>query len=144
MSSLRSIFARTSWDAMGSGASLLCLVHCALTPLVLAMSPTLATMLPGSTATHQALIFFVVSLGLVAFVSGYKRHRRKLILLPMIAGILLVACGAFGESYLHSRFNETLITMLGSILLILAHGLNRSFCHRCVKCSVNPDRACGE
>jgi peptidoglycan/LPS O-acetylase OafA/YrhL len=144
MSSITNIFRRTNLDSLGSAASLLCLVHCVLTPIVLALSPTLATLLPGSRTTHQVLIFFVVSLGLLAFVSGYMRHRRSLVLLPMTVGIFLIACGAFGESYLHSTLNETLITMAGSTLLILAHGLNRSFCHRCAKCSEDPEKRCGE
>ena len=144
MSSLTNIFRRANWDTLGSMASLLCLIHCVLTPIVLTLSPTLATLLPGSRTTHQVLIFFVVSSGLLAFVSGYLKHRRRLVLLPMTAGIFLVACGAFGESYLHSTLNEALITMAGSILLILAHGLNRSFCHCCVKCSESQERRCGE
>jgi len=144
MSSITNIFRRANWDSLGSMASLLCLIHCVLTPIVLALSPTLATLLPGSRTTHQVLIFFVVSLGLLAFISGYMRHRRRLVLFPMTAGIFLVACGAFGESYLHSTLYETLITMAGSILLILAHSLNRSLCHHCAKCSENPEGRCGE
>ena len=143
MSSFTNIFERANWDSLGSATSLLCLVHCVLTPVILALSPTLATLLPGNNTTHQVLIFFVVSLGLLAFLSGYRRHRRKLVLLPMSAGIFLVACGAFGESYLHSALCESLATMTGSALLVLAHGINRSFCHRCVKCAENPEERCG-
>jgi len=67
MSSLTNIFRRANWDTLGSMASLLCLIHCVLTPIVLTLSPTLATLLPGSRTTHQVLIFFVVSSGLLAF-----------------------------------------------------------------------------
>jgi MerC mercury resistance protein len=55
---------------VGTAASLLCLVDCVLTPVVLAFSPTLAALLPGSNTTHRSLIFFVPSLGLLAFLSG--------------------------------------------------------------------------
>jgi len=144
MFSFTNIFGRTNWDSLGSAASVLCLVHCVLTPILLALSPALATLLPGSRTTHQVLIFFVVSLGLLAFLSGYRRHQRRVILLPMTTGIFLIACGAFGESYLHSTLNETLITMAGSTLLVMAHGLNRSFCHQCVKCAENPEKRCGD
>ena len=144
MPSSTNIFGRTNWDSLGAAASLLCLVHCVLTPMVLALSPALATLLPGSNTTHRVLIFFVVSLGLLAFLSGYKKHRRRLVLLPMTAGMLLVAFGAFGDNYLHTTLNETLVAMAGSTLLVLAHGLNRSFCHHCVKCAENPDKRCGD
>jgi hypothetical protein len=119
--------ARWNWDFLGTAASMLCVVQ----------SPTLATMLPGSTSVHRILIFFVVSLGLLAFISGYKKHRRSLVLLPMFSGIVFVAVGAFGDSYLRSAIAETLVTTAGSILLMIAHGLNRSFCHLCDKCKEN-------
>jgi hypothetical protein len=137
--------ARWNWDFLGTAASMLCVVHCVLTPVLLALSPTLATMLPGSTLVHRILIFFVVSLGLLAFISGYKKHRRSVVLLPMFAGIVFVAVGAFGDSYLRSAIAETLVTTTGSILLMIAHGLNRSFCHLCDKCKKNGESArCGE
>lgn len=125
------------WDSLGTAASLLCMVHCVLTPVALALSPALATLLPGDTKMHRILLCLVVSLGLLAFVSGYRRHRRNLVLLPMVTGMALVACGAFGNSYLRSNLAATGITVTGSALLILAHGLNRTFCYRCAKCEGN-------
>ena len=68
------------WDLLGTAASALCLVHCVLTPFLLALSPTLTGFLPGSNTTHHVFVFFVVSLGLLAFFSGYKKHRRKMVL----------------------------------------------------------------
>ena len=143
MPSSTNIFGRTNWDTLGTAASLLCLIHCVLMPIIVALSPTLTMLLPGSNTTHRVLIVFVVSLGLLAFLSGYKKHRRRLVLLPMLAGMLLVTCGAFGDSFLHTALNETLVTMGGSTLLVLAHGLNRSFCHHCAKCEENPEKHCG-
>ncbi|MCU1298706.1 MAG: hypothetical protein JWO91_2984 [Acidobacteriaceae bacterium] len=137
--------ARLNWDFLGTAASMLCVVHCVLTPVLLALSPTLATMLPGSTSVHRILIFFVVSLGLLAFVSGSRKHRRSVVLLPMCGGIALVGFGAFGDAYLRSAIAETLVTAAGSVLLMVAHGLNRSFCHSCDKCKEAGDSVkCGE
>ena len=134
----------TYWDSLGTAASLLCMVHCVLTPVALALSPALATLLPGDTKTHRVLLCAVVSLGLLAFVSGYRRHRRRVVLLPMATGIAFVAFGALGDAYLRSTFAETGITLTGSVLLVLAHGLNRTFCHRCTRCKENgPETRCG-
>jgi hypothetical protein len=124
---------------------MLCVIHCVLTPVLLALSPALATMLSGSASVHRVLIFFVVSLGLLAFVSGFKKHRRTVVLLPMCGGIALVGFGAFGDAYLGSAMAETLVTTAGSILLMLAHAMNRSFCHLCDKCKSNGETAnCGQ
>jgi hypothetical protein len=132
------------WDSLGTAASLLCMVHCVLTPVVLALSPALAALLPGDTKTHRVLLCLIVSLGLLAFVSGYRRHRRNLVLFPMFTGMALVACSAFGDACFRSPLAATVITLAGSALLILAHGLNRTFCHRCTKCQENgPGTRCG-
>ena len=101
------------WDAIGVSASVLCLVHCVLTPIVLSSAPVFSQFLPGDAQVHRVFIVLVVLIGLLAFVSGYRKHRKAVVFLPMAAGVWAIALGAFGGSFM-SSFAEKCITVLGS------------------------------
>lgn len=73
-----------SYDYFGIAASLLCGVHCALSPLIILLAPTFST-LWSSTSVHIAAALFVVPLAAFALSRGYQRHRR---LLPPVLGII--------------------------------------------------------
>lgn len=125
---------RVMWDAIGVSASALCLIHCILTPIVLSFAPVLSQFLPGDAQVHRVFIVLVVLIGLLAFISGYRKHRKAVVFLPMAAGVWAIALGAFGGSVM-SGFAEKCITVLGSTLIITAHGLNRTFCKYCDSCT---------
>jgi len=135
---------RLSWDTVGVGASTLCLIHCVLTPIALAFAPVLSEFLPGDTLVHRVVIVLVVAIGLFAFIPGYRKHRRWIVFLPMLAGLWAIGLGAFGDSFM-GPWTEKCITILGSTLIITAHGLNRTFCKYCDACSSGGDDGrCGE
>jgi hypothetical protein len=106
-----------------------------LTPILFALAPAFAHLLPGSETVHRALVFCLATTGLLAFRSGYKIHRLKIILALLGAGLLTIAAGAFAGGTLFSHRVEIYITLTGSVLLIAAHGANRTFCRNCQKCS---------
>ena len=135
---------RIGWDAIGVGASTLCLIHCVLTPIALSFAPVLSEFLPGDTAVHRVVIVLVVAIGLLAFIPGYRKHRKFIVFLPMLAGLWAIGLGAFGDSFM-GPWAEKCITILGSTLIITAHGLNRTFCKYCdACCSGGDDGRCGE
>ena len=135
---------RFGWDVFGVGASTLCLIHCVVAPIALSFAPVLSKFLPGDTKVHRVLIVLVVAIGLLAFVSGYRKHRKGIVFLPMLAGAWAIGLGAFcGESL--GSLAEKLLTILGSTLVITAHGLNRTFCKYCDSCiSDDEARECGD
>src|SRR5664279_6651907 len=91
---------RFSWDTICVGASTLCLIHCVLTPIALSFAPVLSEFLPGDTAVHRVVIVLVVAIGLLAFIPGYRKHRKLVVFLPMVAGVWAIALGAFGISFM--------------------------------------------
>jgi uncharacterized membrane protein YfcA len=135
MSSAANSFPKVSWDVVGIGASTLCVVHCVLLPIALAFSPTLAHILPGNETVHRTLAYLLAGVGLIAFWTGYKIHRRKLVLLLLAVGILGVTVGAYAGFLLPSHLWEVLITLSGSSFLIVAHSLNRTLCRSCRACA---------
>jgi hypothetical protein len=130
---------RFGWDVFGVGASTLCLIHCVLTPIALSFAPVLSEFLPGDTAVHRVVIVLVVAIGLLAFIPGYRKHRKLVVFLPMVAGVWAIALGPFGISFM-GPLAEKCITILGSTLVITAHGLNRTFCKYCDSC-ISDDEA---
>ena len=128
-----------NWDAIGIGASTLCMVHCLLTPLLLAFAPACAHFLPGSETVHRTLAYLLMALGLLAFRAGYRIHHKKSILTLLAAGMAGVTVGAYAN--LPSHGWEVGITFLGGSLLILAHYCNRRLCHliRCQDCHTCED-----
>ena len=134
---------RTTWDSIGVGTSALCVVHCVLTPVALSFAPALSQFLPGDTQVHRILVVLVVSFGLLAFVPGYRKHRKAIVFLPMLAGVWSIGLGSFGGASL-GPLAEKCLTILGSTLVITAHGLNRTFCKYCDLCNADEDnKECG-
>lgn len=123
-----------AFDALGISASVLCAVHCAALPVLFAVFPSLpfaASCDEGG--FHQVMAALVAGLGLTAFLSGYRQHRRLPLLLLASLGLIAIFVGAFAHDLLpfHSHAIETGITLFGSITLVTAHILNVRFCRRC-------------
>jgi uncharacterized membrane protein YfcA len=122
-------------DGLGIIASTLCLIHCVLTPLVLSLLAVWAHYLPSEERFHRVLAASVATLGGVAILRGYHRHRRSRVLLLMSVGLLLIFAGAYWGSRLPSHLIEVAVTMLGSCFMIAGHFLNHTFCKSCERCS---------
>lgn len=118
-------------DLLGASASLLCLAHCVLTPILVSFSAVFSYILPAEESTHRFLAVATAAAGLAALVAGYRRHRRLRVPLCMAAGLALIGAGAWWGDRLPSHKIEVLITMLGSGFMIAAHRLNHTFCRNC-------------
>lgn len=115
----------STWDGVGAGISGLCMIHCVALPVLLAAAPGLGYLLDES--VHRTLVAVLVVPTVLAFVPGYRLHRRWAPPLLATAGFALLALGAFGEV---GAWEEPL-TVAGSLLLVTAHYLNHSFCRLC-------------
>jgi hypothetical protein len=121
-------------DTAGVTASVLCLIHCLATPVIISLFPDIIPYLPGDAWFHRLLAVGILLCGLAGFVPGYRIHRRRSLLALIVAGItliLVVACSGEGLN----RNTELVLSVTGSLLLVTAHLLNRSFCLQCRACS---------
>ena len=128
-----------NWDRVGVFASTACIVHCALIPVVISLAPSIAHFLPASESVHRILVFLLAAIGGLAFRSGFRIHRRKIVLFVMLCALASIAIGAFIGEAGASHPIEIGITTTGSILLICAHVMNRTFCRHCHQC-IDPER----
>jgi hypothetical protein len=114
------------WDRVGLMASLICVVHCTLTPVFLFFLPVLGSYFE-SPWVHVALALIVFPTGIFAFYSGYQMHHHAQILAVGIIGFVALAMGL-----LTSQLSlEILFTAFGGVLLSSAHVLNLRACRNC-------------
>ena len=108
------------WDWTGIFLSGLCLIHCILTPLLLATTLVWVT----TEWVHITLLLILVPIVFIAARRSGSSYDRRVILALFSAGILFLAGAVFvGESL--GRTAELLLTIIGSLLLITGHLKNR-------------------
>jgi hypothetical protein len=122
-------------DGLGIIASAICFVHCMLTPIVFSLLAVWAHALPAEEKFHRIMALMVAAIGSFAMVSGYRRHRRPLVIALMSSGIAVICVGAYCGDRLPSHLAEVAVTMMGSCFMISAHLLNHTFCQSCARCA---------
>ena len=121
-------------DRLGLWTSGLCVVHCALTPILLSFSAVAAHLLPSEEKVHRSLALLVSTFGALALAAGIRKHRRRPVLLLMVAGLICIGGAAWWGDRLPSHAYEVALTFAGSGLMVRAHRLNHTFCRSC-ECS---------
>jgi len=123
------------WDLAGIGASLLCILHCVATPLLVVALPALEVL---ERQTHAVFALSILCIGSLAFVPGYRRHRRWRVVLLGLAGFGMLSAGVLVPEGAMSETAEVAVTVLGGATLITAHLRNAYFCLLCRTCRREP------
>ena len=76
-------------DRLGATGSLLCALHCALLPVVIALLPSIGLAGFLGERIEVAFVLFASAVGLYSLVSGYRRHRLWQALALMLPGLLI-------------------------------------------------------
>ena len=120
---------RSLLDRLGALGSLLCAVHCAAIPLVIALAPSLgaAGWLGGN--FELAFVVFATGLGLFSVTWGYRRHGAVRAL-----GLLLPGLATLWLAILYRPLHEALVPhavamTFGGTLVGLAHLANLRLNH---------------
>ena len=121
------------WDRLGMGLSLLCALHCLLTPVVILSLPFLARYYLMHPVVHLILAMAVVPVGIWAFISGFRRHHNYWIFVWGLPGLFLIAGIPYLVHSLQWNLNEPMLMVFGSGLLLYSHWLNRRACRSCQK-----------
>jgi hypothetical protein len=114
-------------DAVAIGASLACLVHCLVLPLLLALLPALTRVVAVPESFHLGAFLFAIPASAWAMHTGYRHHGALFPALFGAIGLLLLGGGALGGFDLAI---ETGVTVLGSLVLASAHWVNWSLQRR--------------
>lgn len=108
------------WDVLGAGLSFLCIIHCAILPLL----PMILSALPwlGDEKLHLGLLALISPVAIFAIIKGVKCHGRKSLLLWAGIGLALLLSGPMAGEALEKPF-----TVIGSLTLAGTHLINRKY-----------------
>lgn len=116
-------------DRIGVTGSVLCALHCAAIPLVIALVPGVGLGLFASEGLEAGFVVFATVLALASLWMGYQRHRSFrgwLFLLPGLAALW----AAMLYPPLHQSVVPHAVAMtLGGTLIAVAHVLNLRLTH---------------
>ena len=115
-------------DRVGATGSMLCAVHCAALPLVLAIAPAIGAGFANRTF-EIGFIAFASALGLTSLILGYRRHRVGHALLLLAPGIALLWAAVFVERLHDNTIAHAIAMAIGGSLVAVAHLLNLKFSH---------------
>ena len=132
-------------DRLGAGGSLLCAIHCALLPLLIAALPSLGIASGLGDRFEWAFVSFATALGLFSLAVGYRRHGSVRALSLLIPGLLALWGGLLLKPLHHAVIPHAIAMTFGGTLVGLAHlanlRLNHGHMHAGADCCapVEPD-----
>jgi hypothetical protein len=116
-------------DRLGAGGSLLCAIHCALLPLVIALLPSLGITALGGDAFEFGFVLFATGLGLASLILGYRRHGEVRALSLLVPGLAILWIGVLYEPLHHTLVLHAITMTIGGTLVGLAHLANLRLTH---------------
>ncbi len=124
------INSRNWLDRFGMGLSLLCAVHCLITPFYFLVFPFLAE--SHGIEFHLLMIALVLPVALLTLWRSYKRHNNATPLIFGAIGIVFLLLGVAAiEIYDHATTGiwlDRVLTSIGSLSLIVGHWKNLKQC----------------
>ncbi|MBK1831080.1 MerC domain-containing protein [Verrucomicrobiaceae bacterium R5-34] len=88
-----SLESRANADRIGIFASILCAIHCAVTPVLLLVMPAFGKAW-SHPATHWGMAVVVIPIAVYMMVKGFRRHGQKWVLGLGSLGAVLIVIGA--------------------------------------------------
>jgi hypothetical protein len=118
-------------DSIGIVASGLCMVHCILLPVLVAVVPVFVGGALRNPVIEWALLATVFPAAFVAIIQGYLKHRQSVVVFAGLFGLLCLG-GTRAFSFFQA-FQSLKIWMhgAGGLSLIYAHWVNIRSCQMC-------------
>jgi hypothetical protein len=116
-------------DSFGAIGAVVCAIHCALLPFVLAMLPTLGLGLLASHGIEFLYVAFATLLALASLVQGYLRHRILRALSFAVPGLLTVWAGVLLPAIHDNVVAHAVVMTCGGTLIAIAHLINLKLTH---------------
>ena len=120
---------RSLLDRIGATGSLVCALHCALLPLVIAALPSLGVALWLGDGFERVFVVFATLLGLFSVVWGYRRHRAVRALGLLLPGLAVLWMGVLYAPLHHALLPHAIAMTAGGTLVGLAHLANLRLNH---------------
>ncbi len=111
-------------DRLGAYGSILCAIHCAMLPLVVALLPSLGLATLGSDEFERAFVVFASLFGLGSLLWGYYRHRVVRALWLLVPGLLVLWTAILYPPLHHALVPHAVAMTLGGTLVGMGHVAN--------------------
>lgn len=121
-------------DRVGATASLLCAVHCALLPFVLALLPLIGLEFLAGHTFERIFVACAALLASASILFAYRRHRQPQALFLMLPGIALLLTGIAIDIDAHLVVH-TICVVTGGALVASAHVTNLVLARRHASCT---------
>ena len=118
------------FDRIGATGSLVCAIHCALLPLLIAALPSIGVAAWLGDSFEVGFVLFASLFGLVVLMWSYRRHRVLRALALLLPGLVVLWGGILYAPLHHSLLPHALAMTLGGSLVRLAHIANLRLNHR--------------
>ena len=116
-------------DRIGATGSLLCAIHCALLPLLIALLPSLGVSAWLAPGFEVGFVLFATLFGLAVLVWSYRRHRAMRALALLVPGLLVLWVGVLYPPLHESIIPHAVAMTFGGTLVGLAHIANLKLNH---------------
>lgn len=116
-------------DRFGATGSLVCALHCALLPLVIAVLPSLGLAVWLSDGFERGFVLFASLLGVFSLAWGWRRHRAIRALGLLLPGLAVLWAGVLYAPLHHAVVPHAVAMTLGGTLVGLAHLMNLRLNH---------------
>ena len=117
------------FDRFGATGSLLCALHCALLPLLIALLPSLGVSAWLGEGFEQVFVLFATLFGLAVLAWSYRRHRAMRALALLVPGLAVLWVGVLYAPLHHSVVPHAVVMTFGGTLVGVAHLLNLRLNH---------------
>jgi len=117
-----------STDKWGIAISLICTLHCVLTPVAFAILPIMGKFYWAHPAVHFVLSTIALPVGFAAFYKGLKRHKKKIIFFSGLIFLGVIILVPIMVHILRFNLNEPLIMAMAGFGLVVSHYYNYKTC----------------
>ena len=127
------------FDRVAIALSAICIVHCLVVPLLVALLPLAAVALGEAGHFHGLMLWLVIPSSFIGFYLGYREHSRAGFGMLGAVGLGLITVAALLGHGQWTSWLEASISLLGSLILVRAHWINFQEVRR-VHVHVHPHR----
>lgn len=118
---MKNSFVALHMDFVGFCSSVLCAIHCALTPILLSVLPLAGLQFLSNPVIEYSLIAVSIVIASLALLRGYSRHHKDPLPLVVVGyGFLLITLGRFA----HADWQEVFFSSVGATSVAAAHVVN--------------------
>ena len=112
----------TNVSKIGPWVSIACAIHCLAGPIVLALVPMIQS---KSELIENVLIAFSIGIGILSIASGFREHRKMVVMGMLVVAVALLVASRFSEPF------EEPGVISGALIMAGAQLLNLRYIRRC-------------